>query len=703
MIDIGLLSYAIAAGGYAFLAALLSRQWRSPIGPAAVLSCLLTMTWAAIIAAGTLATYPPILLIQSAELARDIAWLTLLMQLNGLQSAGNAWTYGNWRWRSSGIGLAALAAIALWLQPLLLLLGLPSPDSLRDLHLSLWLLIAVAGLLLVEQLYRNASPTGRWSSKFICLGIGAFFAYDFFMYAEALLFRQLDAEFWWARGIVMAVAVPWLAVGLARQQASQIDLHISRQVVFHSVTLMAAGLYLLCMSLIGYYIRYRGGDWGGVLQLGFSAASMALLLSLLFSGRLRANLRVQLNKHFFSYRYDYREEWLKFTTSLASLSDDVPGGITEIMASVVRAPAGLLFAQQQNSYNCIAHWQMPLPDGDQGLGDIPAWMSDTGWVMDLNEWREQPQVYGNLALPQWLSENSELWLLVPLVFRDRVIGVVLLKRAELKTELNWEDRDLLKTAGRQAATHLSQHLASQALVEARQFDAFNRLSAYVVHDLKNILAQQSLMIANADRHKGNPAFVDDMISTIANSVNRMQKLMDQMRSGIRDLPAAAVDVGAMLDTIARERSVTSPTPTLTTKASDCYAHADPERLATVFSHLVQNAQEATDASGEVTLDVRSHNHWIVITVSDTGHGMSEEFLRERLFRPFDSTKGLTGMGIGAFESREYVRQLGGEIRVESRLGLGSTFTVTLPVAAIANDDSGTPTHGDTALPSTPPP
>lgn len=682
MIDVGLASYAVAAVGYALLAALLLRQWQSLVGPAVLASCILTCVWASVVSLGTLAEYPPILLIQSCELARDVAWITLLLQLNSLQSGEESLSFAGWHWpRAVSIGAASVLGL-IWLKPALEVVGLPSPSFLHDLQLALWLVIAVAALLLVEQLYRNANPIGRWSSKFICLGIGAIFLYDFFMYAEALLFRQLDAELWRARGIVMAVAVPWLAVGLARQQTSQIDLHISRQVVFHSVTLVAAGLYLLCMALIGYYIQYRGGDWGGVLQVGFSAGALALLLSVLFSGRVRANLRVQLNKHFFSYRYDYREEWLKFTAALAELSDDVPAGIIEIMAPLVGSPAGLLFTAQQDSFPCIANFEMPKPDGDLGVGNVPAWMIRTGWVIDLNEWREQRPLYGDLEIPDWVLENPDYWLLVPLVFRDHVVGIVLLKRAELKKGLNWEDRDLLKTAGRQAATHLSQHLASQALVEARQFDAFNRLSAYVVHDLKNILAQQSLMVSNADRHKHNPAFVDDMIGTIANSVQRMQRLMDQMRSGIRDLPAARVSLASMLAEIVHERSVAEPIPQFDDRERECHTLADRERLSTVFTHLVQNAQDATDTAGTVTLDLQCDSRWVTVTIRDSGCGMSPEFLRNRLFKPFDSTKGLTGMGIGAFESREYVRQLGGDIQVESVLGEGSLFTITLPIAVV---------------------
>ena len=545
--------------------------------------------------------------------------------------------------------------------------------------LAVWLLLALAGLLLIEQLYRNGTGAERWSLKYLCLGLGTLYAYDFFMYAEALLFRQLDSNLWQARGLVAALVTPWLAVAIARNRDWQVNLHVSRQVVFHTFTLMGAGIYLLGMAVIGYFIRFLGGSWGGVLQVGFLAAALGLLASLLFSGKLRAQLRVFLSKHFFSYRYDYREEWLKFTQALAALSDNVAEGIIATMAPLASSPAGLLFTAGDGPPQLLAHWQMPPPAWrHEGLGNLDAWLTRTDWVIDLRERREHPDLYETLELPPGVEGDEQLWLIIPLVFRDRLEGILFLRRSDLKARLNWEDRDLLKTAGRQAASHLAQHLAAEALVEARQFDAFNRLSAYVIHDLKNILAQQSLIVSNAAKHRDNPAFIDDMIATVGNSVSRMQRLMEQMRSGVRSAPATRVDLCSLLEAVAAERADARPRPALDVPAGDCGVQADQERLATVFSHLVKNAQEATTDDGEVRVSLAGDGGWLTVTVSDTGRGMDQDFLRERLFRPFDSTKGLTGMGIGVFESREYVRQLGGEIDVESTPGSGTTFRVRIP-------------------------
>lgn len=678
MSDIGFVSHAIAFVAYVLLTLLVARQWQTQVGPTVIISCFLTAIWAGTIAVGTRAEYPPITLMQLAELSRNAAWITLLLQLTSLQSSGNKWVHGDRPWRRPA-ALALIVSSALLLsEPVFRAAGLSVPQYLHDIQLGFWLLTAVLGLLLTEQLYRNALPLERWSSKFICLAMGGLFAYDFLMYAEALLFRRLDPDLWRARGLVSAIAVPWLAVGIVRQRQLRMDLHVSRQVVFHSVTLIAAGVYLLCVSLVGYYLRFSGGDWGGVIQLAFLASGVALLLSLLFSGRLRANLRVQLNKHFFSYRYDYREEWLKFTAALAGLTDDVPGGIIQTMASLVGVNSGMLYANNQERMSFLAAWQMPEPDSEETLDSVADWMQQSGWVVDVLEWRNNPMNYQGLELPDWLASRDDIWLLAPLIFRDRVNGILILRRAELKSDLDWEDRDLLKTAGRQGATLLAQYLSSQALIEAKQFDAFNRLSAYVVHDLKNILAQQSLMLSNADRHKTNPAFVDDMLGTVANSVKRMQRLMDQMRSGVRGRDASVLPLAELLRRLPIASNGRTPALSMEAGECDCCIVADGERLTTVFAHLVQNAQEATPDEGTVRLVHCCEAKRVRVQIIDTGSGMTETFVRDRLFRPFDSTKGLTGMGIGAFESREYVRQLGGDLTVESQPDQGSCFTVTLP-------------------------
>lgn len=678
--NVGLYSYLAASVTFGALALLLLFSGRKrPYAALLIAANVLTALWAGVIALGTLADYPPITLMQLAELARNAAWLFLLLRLTAAQFAGVSSLLAGRRWLHlyimGVVGALLLLVLPSALDDVVPLLG----KAASAIALGTWLAIAIAGLLLIEQLFRNASESERWSMKYLCLGLACLFGYDFFLYAEGLLFQQLDADLWQARGLVATVAAPLLAVAIARNSDWQSTLHVSRHVVFHSVTLIAAGLYLVAMSVVGYFIRFMDGTWGGVLQTSFLVAAGVMLLVLLFSGKLRARTRVFLSKHFFSYKYDYREQWLNFTGALADIGDDVPEGIVHAMVPLVGSQAGLLFAAQGERYVLLAHHQMPAPEGSFDMGELPAWLERTEWVVDIDEWEAAPDLYNHLSLPEWVQRVSQPWLIVPLMFGTRLAGILVIRRSDLQHSINWEERDLLKTAGRQAASHLAQFLAQKALVEARQFDAFNRLSAYVIHDLKNILAQQSLMVANAEKHKHNPAFVDDMIETVRNSVTRMTRLMDQMRSGMRDNQLELLDLADVLRRVVQGRAGQRPSPTFTAEDADLRIQADRERLATVFNHLVQNAQEACDKRGEVHVEVGREGDFFVVTIRDTGRGMDAEFIATRLFTPFDSTKGLTGMGIGAFESRDYIRGIGGDIRVESEPGEGSVFRVYLPV------------------------
>jgi len=254
----------------------------------------------------------------------------------------------------------------------------------------------------------------------------------------------------------------------------------------------------------------------------------------------------------------------------------------------------------------------------------------------------------------------------------------LLHDSALYSQMTWEDRDLLKVAGRQAATYLVQYQANNTLVEMRQFEAFNRLSAYVIHDLKNILAQQSLLVANAEKHRDNPAFLDDVFKTIRNSVTRMTRLMEQMRSGARATHKVPLQLSAVLAQAVTACKRASPRPILEPVAADQWVVGDPEQLATVFVNLIENAQHATPKEGHVLVRLLEQHGRAIVEIEDNGEGMDKEFMRNRLFKPFDSTKGLTGMGIGVYECREYIRALDGDIQVQSQRGVGSCFRVVLP-------------------------
>jgi len=685
-VNIGLYSYMAAFIAFTVLTVVLAVSWRNrPFSVFLLVASALTALWAGMIAGSTLLAYPQVKLMQLTEVTRNAAWLFMLIKLLGARLEGSDHFLASPRWTPwFALGFLVIASL-LPAAPLLSeVLALP-PLFYRDVAFAIWLFMAILGLLCLEQIFRNSSESELWSIKLLCLGLGLLFAYDFFMYAEALLFRELDPALWQARGVVVAFIAPLIALSVARTDRSP-AIRLSRHVVFHTVTLMAAGTYLLLMALVGYFLQFLGGTWSGALQIIFLCGSGLLLLLLLFSGQVRARIRVWLSKNFFSYKYDYRTEWLQFTQTLADSGENVPESIIRAVAKLTQSPAGLLWAKNENgSFEFVSHWEMAEPADKNGLQKLANWLLQTQWVIDLDEWRGAPDIYDQLELPTSITDIPNAWLIIPLFFGDQLQGILLLRKSNLHPGINWEDRDLLKVAGRQAASHLAQHQANQALVESRQFEAFNRLSAYVVHDLKNILAQQSLIVSNAEKHKHNPEFVDDMIATVNNSVTRMTSLMEQMRSGLRGSEASSVDLGELIQEVVDARSEQQPQPSLKLESERLTVQSNREQLYTVFSHLIQNAQEATRKSGSVTVRLYEESNIAVVEIEDNGIGMDPDFIKNRLFKPFDSTKGLTGMGIGAFESREFIRSMGGDIVVESQPSRGSIFRVRMPFLKVGKE------------------
>jgi len=673
-ISIGTVSYAVAAMAFFFFSVLLATTWRGRLqGMLLAMACLGTAMWAGV--AAYLAALPHAIMhvVEVLEVLRSAFWFAFLMVLLGYSRKAVR------PLRRAALGLVVFCAVVL---AATLYSGVASTPRTETFGILGRLVLAVIGIVLVEQLYRNVQPQQRWGIKFLCLGLGGMFAYDFYLYSDALLFQRVNAAIWDARGAVNAMVVPLLAVATARNPKWSLDVAVSRRILFHSTAMLGAAVYLLAMAAAGYYIRYFGGSWGAVLQVTFLFGAVVLLFMILFSGTLRARLKVFLSKNFFSYRYDYREEWLRFTRTL---SEGEPGvqlyeRSIEAIAELVDSPGGALWlSRDAGVLEQVAHWNMPSAKGrEQRDSPLCQFVERRQWVISLEDYEMRPESYDGLEIPDWLRSIPHAWLVVPLILHERLLGFVVLARSKGKINLDWEVNDLLKTAGRQAASYLAQLEAASALLVARQFESFNRMSAFVVHDLKNLVSQHSLLLSNAHKHKHEPAFQEDMIETVAQSVEKMKRLLLQLRGGDTPEPPAPVALEGLVQQVVAAKSALKPAPRLEARDGAVKVLAHRARLERVIGHLIQNAIEATPPEGQVVVQLSRQDGSAIIVIADTGCGMSEQFMRYRLFKPFESTKS-TGMGIGTYEAREYVRELGGRIEVETQEARGTRFRVVLPL------------------------
>ncbi|MFA7318817.1 MAG: XrtA/PEP-CTERM system histidine kinase PrsK, partial [Sulfuricella sp.] len=412
----------------------------------------------------------------------------------------------------------------------------------------------------------------------------------------------------------------------------------------------------------------------------FLFGAVILLMGVLFSGSLRSWLKVYISKHFFIYNYDYRGEWLRFTRTLSEVGHGLEERTIQAVAELVESPGGALWLNRESgSCELVTHWNMPLASGSEpAKGDFCQFLENKQWVIDLQEYDSNPEKYGAFSMPPWLRTIPKAWLVVPLVQQRRLFGIMVLAQPRSRVRLNWEVCDLLKIAGSQAASYLAQQEAANALLVARQFESFNRMSTFVVHDLKNLVSQLSLMLSNAEKHKNNPEFQKDMLETVDLSIQKMKLLLQRLSSGASIEKPAPLVIDQLLQQAVAVKSAVEPKPVLEIVDAGLPVLANWARLERVIGHLIQNAIEATPRDGQVRVCLTRDNGTAIIEIRDTGRGMNEAFIRERLFKPFESTKS-AGMGVGVFESREYVHELGGQLQVRSDPSSGTTFRMTLPL------------------------
>ena len=689
MMLIGSVGYGLAAIGFALFAFLLLVKWRGRIeGVLLVVATILSAAWASA-AALEIDTIAHWQLVGVLEVLRNTAWLAFLGRIT-----------------PAGQGLVGLPRHLLSLAPAAFVLiyglvGIAVGSPLDAISRVVGILIvtglvtAITGLVLIEHFYRALQGEARKSMLPLILGLGGIFAYDLFLYSHGLLFRGIHTELWSARGFANLLVVPLLLLAARRNQSWSVDVFISRHVVFYTTSIIGIGTYLVVMAVVGYVLRSAGGEWGPVVQAIFLFGAGILLAWMVFSAVARARLKVFIAKHFFRSKYDYRVEWLNLTRRLSAdaLDEPLPERCLAAMTRLAIAEGGALWATNQldekDGYHLIAKTGVlakedaPKIPGKLLLTDtLIEFMVQRRWTVNLSEALRNPETHPGLIVPEWLEQLGPRALIVPLLNHDRLRGIALLYAHKSVGRLSYEDIDLFRVAGMQVAAVLAQAEADQLLAESRQFEAYNRFAAFIMHDLKNVIAQQSLVVRNAAKYRDDPEFIDDALDTVANSVERMQRLLEQLKRGQGVRQVERVDVARLISDTVRYHTDREPLPTANYAHHGIRLRIDRERLAAVLGHLLTNAQDATPATGRVTVEAALDEGSLVLAVEDDGAGMEEAFIRERLFRPFDSTKGSKGMGIGAYQARKFVESVGGEVRLRSAPGEGTRFEMRFPAELV---------------------
>jgi len=546
----------------------------------------------------------------------------------------------------------------------------------------LFVLLNLTTLVLLEQIYRGATSEARNSITPLVIALGGIAVFDFVLYAQATMVGGIEFGFWYIRGYLSALAVPLLLISIRRFKEGTVRIFVSRNVVFYSSMLMIAGLYLLLMAVAGYLINYLGGEWGQLVSFGFFILGSIVLVALLITETVRRQVKVFISKNFFANKYEYREEWLELIGQIETASSENYCQMSlQIMMSKVGATGGVILKANGNNRFTVRHSEgIELDESfDNDLMLLELFTKNQGWIIDINEYDEDPLLYPGLFIQSKTWHDIGVNILVPIFIGKDFYGFFILANSDEENKLNWEDRDLLFAIAKQLGNFISLNEANDKLAESKQFDAFNQMSAFLVHDLKNIQAQLALITSNAVQHRGNPEFVDDVFETVESATERLAKVLAQLRNKqVAESMNKSVDLSDIIERVTEQRNVMLPQVSITNRET-CSMSIDHERFFSVMNHLIQNAQEATLDDGWVKISSKKQQNSIKIVVSDNGCGMSESFIKSRLFKPFDTTKGNAGMGIGVFEAKQFFEGIAGSLMVESVEGHGTKMIINLPV------------------------
>jgi putative PEP-CTERM system histidine kinase len=661
-------SHALAALLFAVLALSQLRDGTVSVPRAAFVAALgITALWALAVAG---IGYQD-LTTRVAESVRNIAWLAFMMAL--LRRDASA---GRDRAVTMIYGVVVLVALAgIVLSMIQASVAGDLVKGIAAVRILLRMMVALGALILVHHLYSVVAPGARGGIRLATAALAIMWTGDLALYTTAYLSGGDSLELIATRGPVMIAIVPMLAIAVHRN--GDWTLKLSRTVTWQSLSLVALMAYAVVTVLTISAIDSFGGSYTRLAQTAFVFGSAAALLTLLSSPTIKAWLRVMVAKHLFNHRYDYRAEWSRFTDTLGAPGEGaapLEERIVKAVADVTDSAAGLLLVADEGVFGVGAEWNwlgtVPVAVAGEALAQA---MAGNSRIIELDAVRAGNAPPGELAaVPQWMLDEPSAWAIVPLVHLNQLIGAILLARPPIDRSLDWEDFDLLRIAGRQVASYLAEARAHEALADARRFDEFNRRFAFIMHDVKNLVSQLTLVARNAERHADNPDFRADMIATLKDSVGRMNDLLARLsqHNSARIEEPVAVELMPIVERVTRRRGVSHPIAV--TGMRDAVAVADPARLEQALGHLIQNAIEASAPGDPVGVVVGR----ATIDVIDAGPGMSASFIRDRLFRPFTSTKN-GGFGIGAFEARQVIVAMGGKLDVISREGEGTRFTIVL--------------------------
>jgi len=604
---------------------------------------------------------------------------------------------GRSRWLVIGAFLIPVLSLSALYRSFFYVIAYDAPIGAWGLRLNepaiiLNVLILVSTVLIlmnIERTFRSAVGTMRWRIKFLVLGLGVIFGARIYTRSQALLFSDYSPSQLTVESTALLVGCVLIAVAYVRTGFNEIDVYPSRAVLHTSVTVLLTGAYLFVVGILAQVVARFGGTAGFPIAAFVVLLGVATLAVLLLSERARQSLQLFISRHFKRPQHDFRQIWARFTGSLAVALDETALGT--IAARMISETFGALsvstwlFDEQGKRLIRVGS----TSDAEQARDDFTS--SIAGEELNSDELIKLSRPFDlGRAKEKWARDLMEKSngqfrsggspICVPLIGGEHWLGAIVLADRVRGLRYSAEEMDLLKCIGEQVAASLVKLRLTEEIMERKELEVFQTMSAFLIHDLKNAASTLGLMLGNLPTHFDNPAFRQDAFRGIGSAASRINDLINRMNALRHELrlEPAELDLNVVVTEALANLNGTLDTNLVTKFDQIPKISADPQQLQSVFTNLLLNARDAVGMNGRITVQTARQGEWIALSVSDNGCGMTEQFIKNSLFRPFRSTK-KKGLGIGMFQSKTIVEAHHGKIHVESELGVGTTFRVMLPL------------------------
>ena len=548
-----------------------------------------------------------------------------------------------------------------------------------------WVLV----LMNLERTYRAAVGTMLWRIKFMILGLGVGFAVRAYVNCQALLFHGLDLDLEAVAHLAMLLGGLLVLRALFRPGNFNTDVYPAHSPVHSSLTVILSGIYLLIVGVFAKMVQFFGGDASFTLKAFALLITVVLLATVILSNRVRLYLRRFVSRYFQRPLYDYRTVWRRVTeetvacvkpTDLCAASVKLVAGIFEVLSVTLwlvdEKKETLLFAN--STFLSESRGNQLKPPAEDFVEVVRA-LEKHPEPIDLDAAQESWATVLKRCHPDEFRTGGNR-ICVPMMSRGELLGVMILGDRVGGVGFSWQEFDLLKCIADQVAASLLNAQLSQKLLQGREMEAFQTMSAFFVHDLKNTTSTLNLMLNNLPLHFNDPEFRADALRAIGNTVTHINRLigrLGQVRHELHFKPVEA-DLNEVVERALSGWESAVGVSLVKELGVVPKLRIDPDQILKVVTNLILNAREAVLPAGKVRISTVRSNDWVVLEVADNGHGIAPEFLNRLLFRPFQTTK-KNGLGIGLFQSKIIVEAHAGRIEVTSQPGQGTTFRVLLPV------------------------